>query len=187
VALVVLFVIALPGYLLLLYDVLKTTPEEIARRIADADWRAVIEEEAGRSGLDPALVAAVIAVESGGDAHARSGKGAVGLMQLMPATAREMAVRMREPEPTEDDLLTPTVNIRLGTAYLRRQIDLYENLSLALAAYNAGPGNVRRWLEATPADWPAERVLREQAFPETLSYVRRVRAYRDMLVKMESW
>ncbi|MBD3163399.1 MAG: transglycosylase SLT domain-containing protein, partial [Candidatus Latescibacteria bacterium] len=101
--------------------------------------------------------------------------------------AREMAERRGDPEPSEEDLLTPTVNIRLGSAYLRLQIDLHESLSLALAAYNAGPGNVRKWLEATPADWPPEKVLDEEAFPVTRSYVRRVRAYRDMLVRMEVW
>jgi len=97
------------------------------------DW---IREHAGRHGVDPRLVQAIVQVESDYNARARSRKGAVGLMQLMPATARQVQV---------DNRYNAEQNIRGGVAYLRKMIDLFSGrLDLAIAAYNAGPGAVQR-------------------------------------------
>ncbi len=95
----------------------------------------VIEPAAERYGLDSRLVAAVIWVESSGDPNAVSRKGAKGLMQLMPETARSLGVV---------DVLDPAQNVDGGVRYLKRQIDEHRDLSLALAAYNAGPTAVAR-------------------------------------------
>lgn len=100
---------------------------------------------AGRIG---ALIESVIRHESGGDPTAVSAKGARGLMQLMPGTAREMAAELGldydEARLTED----AGYNRRLGTAYLRKLLDRYDGEpALALAAYNAGPGKVDEWLQ----------------------------------------
>ena len=98
---------------------------------------SVIQPAAAKYGLDPNLVAAVIWAESSGDPNAVSKKGAQGLMQLMPATARELGV---------GNVLDPGQNVDGGSHYLRRMLDEHDgDLSLALAAYNAGPDAVRKY------------------------------------------
>ena len=87
-------------------------------------------------GVDPDLVHAVIAVESGYRASAQSSAGAQGLMQLMPGTQRDLGV---------SDAFDPRQNVDAGVAYLRRLTDKFGTTALALAAYNAGPGAVRRY------------------------------------------
>ena len=106
-------------------------------------------------GLEPALVKAVIAAESNFDARAVSRRGAQGLMQLMPHTARGLGV---------GDPLSPTDNVLGGTRYLRQMIDRYGDLSRALAAYNAGPTAVDRYDGVPP-------------YEETQAYVTRVLHY----------
>lgn len=113
--------------------------------------------EVGRAssatGIDADLLHAVIAVESGYEPTARSAKGAMGLMQLMPATAAEMGVA---------DPLDPQENILAGAQYLRRLWDRFGDLNLALAAYNAGPERVEAFGGVPP-------------FAETENYLRQVR------------
>lgn len=96
-----------------------------------------IDRVARENGLDPSLVKAVALVESGFDPSAVSSKGARGLMQLMPATARRYGVQ---------NVHDPYENLRAGTEHLRDLLDEFDgNVTLALAAYNAGSGAVRRW------------------------------------------
>lgn len=110
---------------------------------------------AAETGVDPALLFAVMMTESGGKAASRSSKGALGLMQLMPDTARELGVR----QP-----LQPAENLLGGARYLARLLERFDNdLDLALAAYNAGPGAVERAGERIPP------------YAETSRYVSRVR------------
>lgn len=129
----------------------RMAPRLVAPR--RADLLPLIERHALDRGLDPALVRAVVQAESGYNALAVSNKGAQGLMQLMPATALELAVA--RPFDPED-------NLRGGTRYLRRLLERYDgDATLALAAYNAGPSAVDRYGGVPP-------------YPETLAYVRRV-------------
>ena len=125
-------------------------------------FSTLIEVAARTSGLEAALVRAVLVAESGADPDAVSPKGASGLMQLMPATARLYGVR---------NVFDPEQNIRAGSRYLRDLKDRYRNdLQLVLAAYNAGPGAVDQNGGSVPP------------LKETLEYIPRVlRIYRSVL------
>jgi len=105
-------------------------------------FEPLVQEHSARQSLRPDLVRAVIQVESGFNPRARSPKGAMGLMQLMPATARDLGVR---------NAFDPDENIRGGTMYLRQLLDRFDdNEELALAAYNAGPSAVDRYGQRVP-------------------------------------
>ena len=98
--------------------------------------------------LDPAFLAAVIEAESKFDAEARSSADAVGLMQLTPETAQGIALHTGGTKFQLSDLTNPDINVRYGTWYLRHLLDRYHDERLALAAYNAGQGNVDNWIAA---------------------------------------
>lgn len=156
-----------------------------AMKAADDIWRqasggATVEDVAQGQGWE-SVVAAVIHKESNGDATAVSPKGAVGLMQVMPATAREVAEGLGIPYDEARLASDPAYNQQIGEAYLKQMLDRYDgSLPLALAAYNAGPANVDIWLAEigdprqggmSVEDW-AMRI----PFPETEEYVRSVTA-----------
>lgn len=110
--------------------------------VPSSQWDDVIDFHAHEHGIRPDLVRAVIQVESAFNPRARSNKGAMGLMQLMPATARQYGVV---------NAYNPAENVRGGVAYLRQLLDRYDNKEeLALAAYNAGPGAVDRHGQTVP-------------------------------------
>lgn len=147
-------------------------------------YESAISEGARRSGLDPYLVAAVINVESGFDANDISEAGAVGLMQVMPSTALEVARenRIRSADIT-DRLKEPDTNIRIGTLHLA---DLRQRLGSpeqALAAYNAGEGNVSKWLRGSKTR-TGRAFVESIPFPETKQYVAHVLAERDEYEKL---
>ena len=115
-------------------------PERERRRLA----RVIVEEARARD-LAPDLVMAVIEVESTGYHLAESHVGALGLMQLLPSTGKEMAERIGVEWRGPDTLEDPIANVRLGTAYLRERADRYDgDVNVALAAYNWGPGRIDR-------------------------------------------
>lgn len=116
-------------------------PLAMAEQLYPLRYKAEIAGAAGRYHVDPYLVAAVVKAESGFDPEAESRAGAVGLMQLMPATAAELGVR----NPYD-----PATNIRGGVAYLRSLLDRFGDEKLALAAYNAGPTAVDKYGNAVP-------------------------------------
>lgn len=95
--------------------------------------------------LDESLIYAVIKAESGFDEKRVSKKGAVGLMQLMPSTAKYVAEKYFNEAP--GDLYNPSVNIRYGTRYLKYLIEKFADITVTLAAYNAGEGKVSSWLK----------------------------------------
>ena len=119
----------------------------------DARFDPIIRKMAAEKGVDASLVRAVIQVESGYEPRARSGKGAVGLMQVMPATGRRYGIT---------NLYDPSANIRAGVTHLKTLLDRFP-LAMALAAYNAGEAAVERFSGVPP-------------YPETVDYVSKVRA-----------
>jgi soluble lytic murein transglycosylase len=133
----------------------REAPAAATPRPDPESWDLLIRRAAEGHRLPPALVKAVIRAESNFDPWARSPKGAMGLMQLMPETADELGVR---------NPYRPQENVWGGTRYLRDMIDRYRDLSLGLAAYNAGPSAVDRHRGIPP-------------YAETQEYVRRVLAY----------
>jgi soluble lytic murein transglycosylase len=127
-------------------------------------YEQIVRGHAHNYGLDPALVAAVIYQESKFRANAKSKSGAIGLMQLLPETAKGIAVHTGGSRFRVEDLYDPELNVRYGSWYLRHLIQKYGDEETALAAYNAGQDNVDRW----------RRAGRGVAFSETRAYVRRV-------------
>lgn len=121
-----------------------------------------IVREARSHNLDPALVVAVIEVESAGYHLAVSHVGAMGLMQLLPSTGQELAERMDIEWKGDDTLFDPIINVRLGTAYLSQLAKRYDSVDTALAAYNWGPGRIDRRLRrgATVPSRYIEQVMR---------------------------
>ena len=105
-----------------------------------------IVDEARRHRMDPALVLAVVQVESRFNAFAVSSKDAMGLMQIIPSTGEELAARLGIRWKGPHTLFDPTTNVRIGVAYLQQLRDRYGDLSTALAAYNWGPGRIDRRL-----------------------------------------
>ena len=141
------------------------------------EHKDLVTENARLHGIDIAWVFAVMRQESAFMSHARSHAGAMGLMQLMPATARQVAKDvLKTPPPRRQDLFQPDTNIALGSAYLKQMKGrLGDSAVLATAAYNAGPHRVTRWLpdKTLPADIWIELV----PFKETRGYLKRVLAY----------
>jgi len=140
-------------------------------------YRDPIIEQARLRQLNSSWVYAITRQESGFMTDARSHAGALGLMQLMPATARETAQRYGIPLGNTNDVLLPERNIALGTAYLSQLYNLFEgNRVLASAAYNAGPGRVRQWTRDMPA-LPSDIWIETIPFDETRNYVQSVLTY----------
>lgn len=147
------------------------------------DYRSYIETSAAQQRADPFLVAAVIKHESKFQSTARSDGGAVGLMQLMPQTAAWIAGQLGEPF-TEDYLYDPALNIRYGVWYLAElEREFGGNDILALAAYNAGRGNVRDWMERSHWTYQFDEID-AIPYPETRLYVRRVLEDREQYKRL---
>jgi soluble lytic murein transglycosylase len=165
--------IAVAGFAVLM-PVADKTLKEVTLPLRHED---IIRQQARDKGLDPSLIAAVIYAES----HFRdqtSEAGARGLMQITPQTADEIARRSGGTEFEQGDLGTPQINISYGSWYLRWLLDHYGgNETLAVAAYNAGTGNVDKWIAQNPG-----MKAQEIPFPETRGYVDKVldarRSYR---------
>ncbi|KLV46965.1 hypothetical protein SH16_00688 [Aeromonas caviae] len=127
--------------------------------------------------MNTSLLYAISRQESALYPLAQSPVGARGLMQLMPATARETAGKLGVPYRNEQQLFDPAMNIRLGSAYLKRLLDVYDgNRILAAAAYNAGPGRVKRWREQSD-NKPMDVWVESIPYRETRNYVQNVLSF----------
>lgn len=149
-----------------------------------------VELYSKENGLDKYLVYAVIKAESNFNEKAESSKGAKGLMQLMEDTAKDVAKKIDYLEIQEDEigdkLLEPQINIRLGTKYLALLKGKYNNINLALVAYNAGSGNVDKWLNNGTLKADGSN-LEDIPFKETNNYVKKILSnyeiYKDLYME----
>jgi soluble lytic murein transglycosylase-like protein len=145
----------------------------IFRRIASHPnvkrYEPLLARYAKEHQLDPALVKAVVAVESAFEPTAVSSKGALGLMQVLPETAERYGVTDDAKRTLEQKLLDPAINVRVGTRYLRDLLALFANdVTLALAAYNAGEASVQRYENKVPP------------YPETQEFVKLVTQFYEL-------
>jgi len=164
----------LAGGLLVVFAVVQQTrPGWWERLWYPLRYQQIVRGHARNYDLDPDLLAAVIYQESKFRADARSDSGAIGLMQLLPDTAKGIALHTGGTAFRVADLYNPELNVRYGAWYLRHLLNKYADERTALAAYNAGQDNVDRW----------RRAGRGIVFPETRAYVKRVeelkKIYRD--------
>jgi soluble lytic murein transglycosylase len=134
--------------------------------------------ESQKRSLDPALVYGIIRQESAFMPDARSHAGALGLMQVLPGSAKDFAVRVwKEPAPTVGQLYTPEYNIRVGSAYITSLMKEFDGqIAPAIAAYNAGPGRVKKWMPEDQAI-PTDEWIETVPYFETREYLQHVLAY----------
>jgi len=140
-------------------------------------YREEINKYAEEYQVDPLLVASIIRVESKFNERAKSSKGAVGLMQLMPSTAKWVAPQVGIDNFEPSMLYDPSTNIKIGTWYLSSlKKEFPERLNVAIASYNAGRGRVRQWLEFEVWDGKEEN-LSKIPYSETRNFVGKVLYY----------
>ena len=147
--------------------VLAVEPDWYLRARYPLRYEHIVRGHADNYRLDPALVAAVVYQESKFRPNARSPQGAIGLMQLLPETAKGIAARTGGSRFEVDDLYDPELNVRYGSWYLRHLLDKYGSEEQALMAYNGGQGNLDRGI----------------VHPETRHYVENVLEIRDIYAK----
>jgi len=149
----------------------------LGRWIYPIRYEKDIAVSAKNYGVDPVLIAAIIRVETNFNPDKTSKKGAIGLMQLMPDTAKWIVDRAGYAEETAKSLHRADVNIEVGAWYLRSLFDQFDGNRIAvLAAYNAGPGNARKWLDSGTWDGTLEGID-QIPFGETRHYIQRVLYY----------
>ncbi|TSC31364.1 transglycosylase SLT domain-containing protein [Corallococcus sp. Z5C101001] len=149
-----------------------------SRPVWEATWplafRPLIQSSSRSARVDPDLLQGLIREESRFNPRARSATGALGLAQLMPSTARQVADSLKMASFDVSSLLQPAPNIRLGAAYLGQLLKHFDgNPAYAVAAYNAGPAAVERWRRALPQA-ELDEWVEHIAFDETRDYVKRV-------------
>ncbi|HTO96655.1 MAG TPA: transglycosylase SLT domain-containing protein [Myxococcales bacterium] len=159
-----------------LRSLLRKPGSALARRAAALAYplafREQIEHVSETAAIPPDLLQAVLREESALDPRALSPTGALGLTQLMPATARMVARKLKLNGFSAGRLLDPEVNIRLGGTYLGELYARFQHPALALASYNAGPGAVSGWLKAR-GTLPLDAFVEEIPLDETRGYVKR--------------
>jgi soluble lytic murein transglycosylase len=158
-------------------------PSWYTKTVYPLSYTGAIRAGAARYDLDPALVAAVVYAESKFDEHARSSAGAVGLMQILPETADQIADQSGGVTFTAVDLEDPRINVRYGSYYLRQALDAFDgDVRAAVASYNAGMGVVGKWVRQAHAEGHELR-LKDIPYPETRAYAQKVlearRVYRE--------
>lgn len=159
--------------MILLFGILKIQ-NYILRKIYKTSYSEYVYKYSKENNIDPLLTFAIIKAESNFNRNIKSKSGAIGLMQLMESTALEEATELNEEISVTERLYNPEINIKIGTSYYAKLIKKYNNnYLLALAAYNAGIGNVDNWIK--------QGIIKEDGtdienipFKETNNYVRKI-------------
>lgn len=167
----------------LLYFLAGDGKEIILKKVYPVKYQEYVEKAAEEYGLDRYLVYSVIKAESNFDPDAISNAGAKGLMQLMDKTATECNVKGKFGYNIPDDLYEPEKNINLGCFYLSYLMNTYEDMELAITAYNGGTGNVKKWLKDENFS-DGEGGLSNIPYSETKMYVEKVKRTYDMYNKL---
>ena len=141
-------------------------------KVYKLEYTEYVRKYANEYNVDEYLIYAIIKAESNFEPNAESHRGAKGLMQLMYSTAEDISKRIGI-ELSEDNILEPDININLGTKYISMLIQKYNNINLALAAYNAGSGNVDGWIEKGTLKSDGSDI-ENVPFTETNNYVRKI-------------
>lgn len=145
----------------------------VLKRMYPVQNKRTVEYYSNEYGLDPLLVYSVIKVESKFNPYATSPKGAKGLMQITPSTGKYLAGLIGDKDYSDNILYENETNIKYGCYYLSKLLNDFEgDMVLALAAYNGGEGNVRRWLENHEGE--EKFSIEDIPFEETRSYVKKV-------------
>ena len=151
----------------------ETLPPDVLRVIFPLDYWPLIKKYSDAHGLDPYLMVALVAQESTFTPDVRSSANAVGLMQLIPGTARRYARKVGIPRFTLAMLTQPETNVRLGMTYFKELVARFGGAHFALASYNAGESRVARWIPERPG-FEQDEFIDDIPFPETQNYVKRI-------------
>lgn len=139
---ILILIIVIISLILILLNI-----DNILKLVYRQDYSEYVEQYAKENNIDPLLVYAIIKAESNFDDDAVSNKGAMGLMQLMDETAKEVATNELMEYNSEETLYNPEKNIQIGVKYFADLKEIFGNDAIAIAAYNAGMGTVNSWIE----------------------------------------
>ena len=166
-------IIILAVLILLLFKVFKVQ-DIIMKKIYPLKYTEFVEKYANENNIDKWLILAIIKCESNFESNITSKSGAIGLMQLMDKTAEEMAEKLDIEYSAKQMLYQPEVNIQIGTKYFAELLEQYSgNVYLALTAYNAGIGNVTKWIENGTIKEDGSDI-ENIPYKETNNYVRKI-------------
>jgi soluble lytic murein transglycosylase len=180
--------------LIVLLGILFIQPKWVGRLVYPVSYKSDIVKQAGQNHVSPYLIAAIIRVESNFGEDKTSSRAAVGLMQLLPATADDVIARAQLGDVRADELQRPATNIAIGTAYVgllqaqfadvTADMDEQSRIAVLATAYNAGPGTTRAWL--TDGTWDGT-LAHVKSIPvgETRHYVQRIVYYYDKYKKLD--
>ncbi len=168
----ILSILILTIILIMLFNIIRVQ-DIVIRKIYPQKYNEYVEKYANEYGIDSMLVYAIIKAESNFNPNIKSSSNAVGLMQLLDETAKETAGKVGI-EYTDNCLYNPEINIQLGIKYYSELLEEYNNnYMLALTAYNAGTGNLKKWLEQGILNEDGSNI-ENIPYKETNNYVRKI-------------
>ena len=159
-------------FILIIIAIIIVGRELTMKQLYKKEYSEYVSKYSQEYGVEEDLVYAIIKAESNFESDAVSNKNAQGLMQLMYSTAEEVAEK-NGIELTEENILDPEININIGTKYISELLEKYECMEVALAAYNAGSGNVDKWIKDGVIKSDGSDI-ENIPFKETNTYVRKI-------------